>query len=494
MILPLLLLCLQLFSESKVIDSIDIQVNNNILENVSALTSIESLNISYLNLNDINPGAFSNVIQMKSLDCSNNNLQYLHSNVFDKVNNLEVLSLARNNLRGIPRNLFSQLKKLKKLDLSENKLLKVDHETFYGLQDDVDISIHGDNSIEYLQPVTFIEDKSGEKNLRTCENNRNIQYDNILALIENHKKENNCIFNATNNSRSMMICITAEGIVQSVESSTEIIPPNCSILNNTGVTLVLENSDIRGFAKNWYHPPQDRPISAIVITGTQIAEINENILNDLPPCIYQVAIANNRIKTIRSNVMKADNIYHLNLQQNSIETIESEAFKDFKVLSTLFLINNSISDIEFVRNLPNTVTSLYMGFNNVPNIPEGTFSNLPELAVLDFDCNTLTYIGEVTFRNLSKLVRLRMTNNSIEKIDKDTFNGAPCLLTVNLNENHIKSIEKGFARNLNEMSFIDIRNNSLEHLKNGMFYGMPRFGIVKFNNIKSVQSGIFKEY
>lgn len=480
-----------------VINPYKIQVSDGILQKVVPLARIEALNLTGLQLRGIAEEAFKNVTYLNALDLSSNSLTHLQPAVFATLGNLESLSLANNNLTDLSL-VFATLASVKLLDLSNNKHLKLQKNTFNGLSDNTEILLCN-TSIGVLERLNFNLNETWENRLEDV-----LDFD-ILEVIDVYGKTNEVVKakkcyskNDTNYDRTVMVCIHS-GIVQSVELATENLPINCYRFSvketvDLGYDLILDNDEIAGFSKNWYRLPKDFGVTQLTINGTQVKEINENMLNDLPPCVMFVSIMHSSVDIIKNNVIRNSNILVFEIRDSKIQTIEREAFKNLPSLSHVFVSRINISDMEFVGNLPETVRSLWLHETNTSHIPEEVFVNLIKLTDLHLQGNKIFEISKSTFKGLDNLITLDLERNSIETIEGNTFDNFPRLTFLSLKNNNITVLEKGFANKLNKLYSLDISGNPIEKLEQGIFHGMDSNSEVEFSNVKFVQLGIFKNY
>ncbi|KAG9349944.1 hypothetical protein AGOR_G00093210 [Albula goreensis] len=105
------------------------------------------------------------------------------------------------------------------------------------------------------------------------------------------------------------------------------------------------------------------------------------------------------------------NTRYLNLQENSIEEIKSDTFKQLRHLEILQLSKNHIRQIEV-----------------------GAFNGLPNLNTLELFDNRLTLVPSQAFEYLSKLRELWLRNNPIETLPAFAFNRVPSLRRLDLGE------------------------------------------------------------
>uniref|UniRef100_A0A3Q2QAB3 Leucine rich repeat containing 4B n=1 Tax=Fundulus heteroclitus TaxID=8078 RepID=A0A3Q2QAB3_FUNHE len=130
------------------------------------------------------------------------------------------------------------------------------------------------------------------------------------------------------------------------------------------------------------------------------------------------------------------NTRYLNLQENSIQVIKSDTFKQLRHLEILQLSKNQIRQIEI-----------------------GAFNGLPNLNTLELFDNRLTLVPTQAFDYLSKLRELWLRNNPIETLPSYAFNRVPSLRRLDLGE--LKKLEY-----ISDAAFVGLVN--LRYLNLGM--------------------------
>ncbi|KAI1884701.1 hypothetical protein AGOR_G00229130 [Albula goreensis] len=130
------------------------------------------------------------------------------------------------------------------------------------------------------------------------------------------------------------------------------------------------------------------------------------------------------------------NTRYLNLQENSIQVIKSDTFKQLRHLEILQLSKNHIRQIEV-----------------------GAFNGLQNLNTLELFDNRLTLVPSQAFEYLSKLRELWLRNNPIETLPGYAFHRVPSLRRLDLGE--LKKLDY-----ISDAAFVGLIN--LRYLNLGM--------------------------
>ena len=155
------------------------------------------------------------------------------------------------------------------------------------------------------------------------------------------------------------------------------------------------------------------------------------------------------------------------VDNNQIDTIEDESFKDLINLKILSIQNNKLKRISkktFV-NLINLIY-LYIDNNQIDNIEDNSFKELINLDTLRIKNNKLKSISNKTFANLTNLKYLNIYNNQIDTLEDDSFIDLNSLHELKLQKNSISKIQFGlFNLNLSNSCYVYLSYNKLVEIE-----------------------------
>lgn len=149
------------------------------------------------------------------------------------------------------------------------------------------------------------------------------------------------------------------------------------------------------------------------------------------PNLSMLELGANRIRAIPDSVGQLTNLRELWLGKNKIRSMHLPPVPQLRHLS---LQNNRLEhwDEDLFANAPG-LTHLYLGHNNLPNLPQ-EFGQLSELVEVDLAKNAISHITPLP--QLRKLKELWMNDNQIEDLNEVRNLGAfPALRTVYLERN-----------------------------------------------------------
>ncbi|RXM93497.1 Leucine-rich repeat-containing protein 4B [Acipenser ruthenus] len=138
------------------------------------------------------------------------------------------------------------------------------------------------------------------------------------------------------------------------------------------------------------------------------------------------------------------NTRYLNLQENTIQVIRTDTFKQLRHLEILQLSKNLIRKIEV-----------------------GAFNGLPNLNTLELFDNRLTLVPTQAFEYLSKLRELWLRNNPIESIPSYAFNRVPSLRRLDLGElKRLEYISEAAFEGLVNLRYLNLGMCALKDIPN----------------------------
>ena len=196
------------------------------------------------------------------------------------------------------------------------------------------------------------------------------------------------------------------------------------------------------------------------------------------------------------NFANLTKLKRINLMENRIESIASDAFKDLSELKQLSLSYNRIKviDPKWFQSLTNLeFLSLYE--NEIKLIASDAFKDLRELEQLNLSTNKIKVVDPQWFQSLTKLKVLGLGNNTIKVVDSKNFNNLLKLTTLQLYDNKIASIASDAFKDLNELKTLCLRGNNINVVDPTWFLSLTKLEELNLgnNDIESIASDAFKD-
>ncbi|XP_069485366.1 keratocan isoform X2 [Ambystoma mexicanum] len=181
----------------------------------------------------------------------------------------------------------------------------------------------------------------------------------------------------------------------------------------------------------------------------------------IPSRIWYLYLQNNQIEALsEKSFANATDLKWINLNKNLLTNggIGKNLLRNMNKLLYLFLEDNKLEEVP--APLPGSLEQLRLARNKIAKIPEGVFSNMENLTMLDLQHNKLadSAFQSNTFQGLKNLMQLNVAKNSLKKMPPSLPSNTMQLF---LDNNLIDSIPKGYFNAIPKVAFIRLNYNKL---------------------------------
>ncbi len=210
----------------------------------------------------------------------------------------------------------------------------------------------------------------------------------------------------------------------------------------------------------------------------------------------------------------------LDLAGKGIRRLRIGDFDGFVVLDRLYLGNNELTDLppdifdgltqlrvlaldgNQLEKMPpslladlNRLEYLHLDRNRFSELPPGIFRDLSRLSVLDLDSNEFTRIPPDMFNGLSGLEDLQLSHNRLKELSPRTFAGLDALQRLRLHGNELTELPPDLFDGLSNLVLLNMWGNRLTSLPDGVFDGLPSLGHLGIadNRLMELPPGLFSE-
>ena len=209
---------------------------------------------------------------------------------------------------------------------------------------------------------------------------------------------------------------------------------------------------------------------ALIITNNSIRELI------LPPRMWQLKyldVSNNKVMRFDKQIQKLILLRSLNLQGNSINSLQNGQFSGLKRLTDLDLSNNRLRYIEkHAFGGLNYVQRLNLENNNLNSLENQWFVSMPSLRWLYLSRNSLLQLKNGIFDTPNHLNTIDFNQNKIRTIEDNAFFGLEHLNTLDLSNNNILAVPTGPLHQLTNLKKLFFDGNPVYRLNNGTFCNM----------------------
>ncbi|XP_012061414.1 PREDICTED: chaoptin [Atta cephalotes] len=392
---------------------------------------IKELRIINSNLNTIKNHAFMHVRGIKYLDFSENSISTIDDDAFSEVGySLLTLRMSHglsSSISEIPNRPFKSLTNLQHLDLSNNKIQSLSATSFHFLKRIKRIELQ-DNEIDSILKGTFQGD--------------------IHSTLE----EINFAFNQ----------------VRDLQTHTFI---DLSAL----MTINLEDNTIERIEKRAFI--NMNRLKYINLRGNKIKDITDEAFQNLPDLEFLDLAYNNlnefdfasfdQVGTLSSFKVNVSHNEISRLWVNSTSFISSSGVSgnvqsNIKVLDLSY---NNISDITkyYFKPVEYSLTHLYLSNNQLRNITQDVFGNMPHLQWLDLRHNGLIEIYFDCLKNTNNLQVLFFSWNEITDIPAETLRSLKKLRIMDLSHNKLRTLPDNMFTD-SDIESLDLSHNQFTRL------------------------------
>lgn len=174
-----------------------------------------------------------------------------------------------------------------------------------------------------------------------------------------------------------------------------------------------------------------------------------------------IITGNHLCKDDKSHRGRSDSdVHRLVLWNEKINYLPGNLTSHFTMLRTLQVKSCGLKALTRSSELDN-IRRLYLGFNEIENIPQMFFWNFCRLEILSLHKNQITTIHPKAFRDLLSLKRISLNDNQLESIPSQLFENCINLEVVDLDNNKLNSINGDLFTNQPHLREVLLKNNVL---------------------------------
>ncbi|TNM90972.1 hypothetical protein fugu_003261 [Takifugu bimaculatus] len=364
------------------------------------------LDLSMNNITELPAYIFKNFPYLEELRLAGNDLSFIHPEALSGLHQLKVLMLQNNQLKTVPSEALKNLHSLQSLRLDANHISAVPDDSFEGLQQLRHLWLD-DNNLTKV-PVGSLRHQA---NLQAL----------TLAL--------NRIF---------------------------YIPDNAFANLSSLVVLHLHNNRIKEIGDNCFAG----------LSNLETLDLNFNSLTAFPravqalPKLKELGFHSNDITSIPEGAFHNNPLLRtIHLYDNPLAFVGASAFQNLSELHSLMLRGANMMQDFPILTWTNNLESLTLSGTKISSIPAELCKDLKLLRTLDLSYNKITEIP--TLQGCVRLQEINFQHNRIGQIDRDTFQGLSALRLLDLSRNEIRVIHRDAFLSLSALSNLDLSANSL---------------------------------
>ncbi|XP_071993414.1 prolargin [Engystomops pustulosus] len=180
---------------------------------------------------------------------------------------------------------------------------------------------------------------------------------------------------------------------------------------------------------------------------------------NLPSRARYVYLQNNFLEDLTEDAFKnASEIQWINLDNNRIKKVDKKILEKMGNLTYLYMEKNQLKEVP--TYLPPSLEQLRLSRNQISKIPAGVFNKMDDLILLDLHHNKLSdnVFNKNTFKGLKNLIQLNLAHNILRKMPPTVPDSINQLF---LDRNNIEEIPTNYFRDLPNLAFLRLNYNQL---------------------------------
>lgn len=197
-----------------------------------------------------------------------------------------------------------------------------------------------------------------------------------------------------------------------------------------------------------------------------------------------------------------DKIFHplprlerLSLKNNRISNLNISLKNFAPSLRTLDLSGNNMESIDFITELPETVSYLNLHNNLFSNVKKNSLHNIEYLLLSNNKITELCSINckqySLSLEGMRKLLNLNVSGNCIKTVTENAFRYTTNLVSLDLSRNEIESLPENIFRGLESLLELRMSHNRFISIPNICALHSVRHVDLSYNRIVEINSDSF---
>lgn len=179
----------------------------------------------------------------------------------------------------------------------------------------------------------------------------------------------------------------------------------------------------------------------------------------IPFRTHYLYLQNNYIDQVPADSFKnASELKWINLGNNRIRSVDKQVFEKLPNLLYLYMERNQLKEVP--SDLPVGLEQLRLSRNQISKIAPGAFSKMKHLVLLDLHHNKISdsNLGKNIFKDLTSLMQLNLAHNILRKMPT---NIPSSIYQLFLDRNNIEDIPEDYFKDFANLAFIRLSYNQL---------------------------------
>ncbi|EYC34364.1 hypothetical protein Y032_0001g38 [Ancylostoma ceylanicum] len=419
------------------------------------MTSLAYLDLSYNQLDEIEPKTFEKLPGLERLYLQNNKLKRLPLHTSQRMQNLRQLNLDNNEIKELPDHLLTSTPHLEHLSIAGNRIHSINDRVFHS------------SSSKALKSLNLAGNQISSISSRAFQHMDKLQ---VLKLNNNRIRTiDPAVFAELRNLRHLDL------------SHNEITYIHPQAFSNMPVleTLLLDHNKIEGIDRSAFY--RISRIETLDLSHNELKNFSCEQLGSVQT-IYNLNLAHNRIAQIDLTCILRS-LVRLDLGHNFLETIRKKMMDGADRLLEITLRNNGILELQgHTFSCCPKLSIIDLSHNHLKTIQKGTFSDQELLSRLDISYNALQTFQQGCFGK-NNVLFLDVSFNELTRVPTDALQStAACISALSLDSNRIRTLESSQFFGLQNLTRLVISRNSIETIEDAAFEHLPALKYLDISN------------
>ncbi|XP_066273616.1 insulin-like growth factor-binding protein complex acid labile subunit [Branchiostoma lanceolatum] len=434
-------------------------------DDVPAIVDIE---IGNNQISDLPPGVFRGCGQLQTVAADGNQLTKIRQGVFNDLTSLQAVRMGNNKIETIEVGAFSNLSKSIIFNLENNHIREIRKGVFGAPQGATQIQLQN-NNISVIEPGTF--SAFSKMYMLLLDNNVLSTITGALQGLDTAEiisiKSNQIVALAENTFRGLHKLSSLDLSDNQLGTITGQVFANLSSLKS----LDLHNNKL---------VRMDSPLP----NGIGQVMLSSNLLPQVPPlpgALDMLDLSHNPLESlVQGQFSHIPSITTLGLSgiKYFIEkgTIDAGVFAGLGRLGTLNLADNKLTRVpsEALGKI-NQLDTLNLAGNEITTLHPSDFDNQTTIRTLNLNGNNLTSVPEAVFDRLTRLYEVDLSDNPIVHVGPGAFRGGE-LFSVHLDHTKLRIIDGTAFNESVEVKWLQLNSNYLQFLPGRIFKPLTFYG------------------